>query len=1058
MLAHRYVRCVAATRRFFWGLLAVISTLAWGPVPCRADATMREQIEADWLQQASRWAAAAAGISKTVGDAAGAVDGVKDGKYAFHTGQESKPWWHVDLGQPNEIARIVVFNRLDYPPGLHNADHLVISTSDDAVNWTTRYENGGKHFGGISGAPPLEVTFAAPITARYVRLQIPSASPIFLHLDEVEIYGPADPQKNMALHCRADQSSISPWSTNKVTLDASTALPSLVDRIVQQGLLLATDLQAMGLETDEAQQQLSAIQAELAAWSESTTTEQKQQLYLTTRWLVRRLAFQNPLLHPREFLFVKRFTQETYPDICLNHMPWVSRPGGDICILSLAGAESQPAVRTLLNGALGPGHVHGIDLDWDAGKVVFGYAQSSSDEPVEGWLDRQTNFDLRRTVEPIHLFELDIAREQVRQLTDSEWSDLDPTYLPNGDVAFVSERCGCSLQCNEWDKDETSCNLFVMRGDGSNIRRLSASKDGDYLPHCLDDGSIGYCRWEYQERHWANIQSIWTVRPDGTGADALFKQHVNDPWALEDVRSIPGTGTRKLVAIAAGHHTLATGPIVVITPTVGMNDSAAIRIVTPDVLPPEGGMSGTPVAEGGVRDGGGFYSTPWPLSEKYFLAAYSYSEKQNDPTGYGLYLVDVFGNKELIYRDPDISSFVPIPLTPRKKPLNVTDVTNPGRRYATCAVINIGYGVPDIDPQTIRYLRISERLVWPYDNTHGGQRYHEVPHTQTLVPNWTPVRVLGEVPVKKDGSVSFQVPADTPVYFQLLDENHMELRRMRSFISFQPGEQRMCVGCHETRGVAPVADSFPLALLHPPADPLPPPWGQQPVSFLRDIQPILDRHCTQCHSGLKPAAQLDFSGGLTAKGVIPAFGSNRAYETIRVNELVSRANVHDDASITQPLQFGSHRSRLVHVLRDGVCSKRATLSDEEWLSLVTWIDGNAPYHDRFINKRLGEPAYDLPADAQLAGAIAEVHQRRCQGCHEVSDVSRLDWINLAAPQQSLFLAAPLAKSAGGTEKCSGVVYTSLDDPDFESVRDLVEQAVKRAWARPRRDLQSLLPQ
>ena len=47
-----------------------------------------------------------------------------------------------------------------------------------------------------------------------------------------------------------------------------------------------------------------------------------------------------------------------------------------------------------------------------------------------------------------------------------------------------------------------------------------------------------------------------------------------------------------------------------------MNDPRAIRIVTPGVHPPEGGMSGTPVAEGGVADRGGFYMTPWPLSQK----------------------------------------------------------------------------------------------------------------------------------------------------------------------------------------------------------------------------------------------------------------------------------------------------------------------------------------------------------------------------------------------------------------------------------------------------------
>ncbi len=54
--------------------------------------------------------------------------------------------------------------------------------------------------------------------------------------------------------------------------------------------------------------------------------------------------------------------------------------------------------------------------------------------------------------------------------------------------------------------------------DGAGLRRLSVSKDGDYLPHTLQSGLIAYTRWEYQELKWANIQSIWTIRPDGTGA------------------------------------------------------------------------------------------------------------------------------------------------------------------------------------------------------------------------------------------------------------------------------------------------------------------------------------------------------------------------------------------------------------------------------------------------------------------------------------------------------------------------------------------------------------
>ncbi len=907
------------------GLLAIAAAISLAPSGWVLAQSTTADIEQDWLEYAEHLMNGAHGPPTTAGDARGAVDGVRDGKYAFHTGSELAPWWQVDLGSGCAIQRIVIYNRLDYAPGLHNADNLDILTSDDGQNWTLRHENRGRHFGGITGAPPLEVKFAKPITARFVRLLLKSDKPLFLHLDEVEVYTAESPVKNAARGCTADQSSLSPWSVNKPSLDQRTSFADLIARTIEQGKALATDLGHEGVETRRHILGLDQLATEFARIPPDSPVQDQRELYLQVRRIVRQLVFSNPLLDFDQLVVVKRFTQETYPDICLNHMPWVSRPGGDIAVLDLKGPESNPTERTVLNGVIGPGHVHGIDLDWDGRTVVFGYAKTKSNEPPEGWLDRTTNFDLRRNEEPIHLFEIDLDSRHLRQLTDGQWSDLDPTYLPNGSIAFVSERCGCSLQCNEWDKDETSCNLYVMNSDGSNIRRLSASKDGDYLPHCLDDGSIGYCRWEYQERGWAHIQSIWTVRPDGTGADALFKQHLNNPWALEDIRSVPLGGTRRLIGIAAGHHTLAAGPVVVVTPSQGMNNADAIRIVTPDILPPEGGMSGTAVSEGGVRDGSGYYMTPWPLSNKYFLVAYTYGTKQNAPAGYGIYLIDVFGNKELLYRDPSISCFSPIPLHARRRPTVVTDITDAQQPDATLAIANVAHGVDGVTPEQVRFVRISERLVWPYDNERGGQRYHEVPHTRELVPNWTPVRILGEVPVESDGSAHFRIPADTPVYFQLLDEHYMELRRMRSFISLQPGETRMCVGCHESRGEAPVSDAFPLALARAPDIPDPPPWGTKPLSFLRDVQPIFDKHCVQCHEGLSPAAGLDFSRGLRPREAIPAFAANRAYETIRSQELVARSNIHDDARVTQPFAFGSHLSKLVEVLRHGVCGNAHTI-------------------------------------------------------------------------------------------------------------------------------------
>lgn len=846
---------------------------------------------------------------------------------------------------------------------------------------------------------------------------------------------------------------------------------------IDRGQRLAAELARNGVDTRSAVAELSRQADRLRAMPADTSVELRRRLYFDTRWIARRLMFSHPRLNFDRLLFVKRFTQETYPDVCLNHMPWVSRPGGDLCVLAPAGKRSLAAalgdppaddavrVRYLLNSALGPGHVHGMDLWFDGDRIVFGYARTRTTEPPAGWLDRRQSYRLRRDEEPTHLYEIGVDGRGLRQLTSGEWSDLDPTYLPDGQVVFVSERCGTSLQCNEYDKDETSCNLYVMRGDGAQIRRMSVNKDGDYLPHCLDNGLVGYTRWEYHERSWAFIQSLWVVRPDGTGADAIFKQHFVNPWALEDVRSIPGSG--RLVAIAAGHHTLAVGPLVVIDPTVGINEPRGINIVTPSIRPPEGGMDGRPVPEGGVLDPGGYYSTPWALSDRLFLASYSYGPTTTVPNGYGLYLVDVWGNKELVYRDAAISCFAPIPLRARPRPPILSDVTDPDVDEATCSLSLAALGCEGIEAQRARYLRISEPIGWPYDNHNGGQRYGEDHQFhgpgadwKNLI-NWTPIRILGDVPLERDGSAHFRVPADTAVYFQLLDENRMELRRMRSFISFQPGERRACVGCHETRAAAPTHTAGPasLALARPSSQPLPAPWGSRPVSFLRDVQPVLDRHCVACHQGLKPAGGLDFFCGLTAHDPhVPGYGYNRAFETMLERDLLSRSKARaQDASITPPLAYGAHRSRLIACLADNTHAKAVSLSNEDRLRLTIWIDANAPYHDRFVNKRAERPAYDLASDQSLARQLEKIHARRCVPCHRPADVSRLDWIDPRNADHSLCLTAPLARSAGGREKCAPATYRDRSDPDYQAVRKLLDAAVRRAWSEPRRDMAPLRP-
>ncbi len=1030
-------------------------------------ASMHEDIEADWWRQAQSWLPRP---TPTQGDAAGAVDGIKNGKYGFHTAQEANPWWQVDLGETLTINRLVVFNRLDYAPGLHNADNLLILASLDGRQWRQVYHHQG-HYGGVTGAPPLEIKWGDKVQARFVRLQIPSTQPIFFHLDEVEIYGAEDANRNLAWQHPADQSSVSTWSTMKnVGGDVSgPALIAVIHYFIERGRLLAAELQRQGVDIASTEREWAEAAALARQFIEKTDAQELRPIYYRVRWTLRRLVFRHPLLNFKQLLVVKRFCQETYPDVCLNHMPWVSRPGGDLSLLTLTGPETAPLTRNLIHQQLGPGHVHGMDLSWDARRIVFGYAKAKSNEPPTGWLDRTQSYRLRRTEEPIHIYEMGVNGQGLRQLTEGEWSDLDPTYAPNNDIVFVSERCATSLQCNEYDKDETSCNLYVMHPDGSGIRRLSANKDGDYLPHTLDDGTIGYTRWEYHERSWAYIQSLWTIRPDGTQAEAIFKQHFVNPWALEDVRSVPGTSNSKLVCVAAGHHTLPAGPVVVVTPGIGINDPRGISIVTPGVQPPEGGMDGVRVPEGGVRDQGGYYMHPWPLSEKTFLVSYTYGTGKSgttseiDPAGYAVYLIDVFGTKELLYRDPAISCFMPMPLRSRARPPLLPDLTLATTQYATCLVSTVSYGCEGIAPERVRYLRIAEPVGWPYDNERGGQRYGEDhryggpgAERKNLV-SWTPIHILGDVPVERDGSAHFRVPADKAVYFQLLDERRMELRRMRSFISFQPGEQRACTGCHESRTVAPVPakHTVSLAMMREASELVPPPWGDRPVNFLRDIQPVLDQHCVRCHSGLRPAGGIDLCGGLTAYDTeVAGYGHNRAYETILEKGLVSISAVRaQDASITPPLAYGSHQSKLLTCLTNAA-HHEVKLSETDHLILAMWIDANAPYHEGFVNKRPAKAAYDIASDRVLLGRITAVHERRCAPCHQTAAISRLDWINIRYPRQSLFLAAPLASEAGGKAQCRNVIYRDAADRDYRVLSETVQAAVSKQWENPRRDLTS----
>ena len=56
-----------------------------------------------------------------------------------------------------------------------------------------------------------------------------------------------------------------------------------------------------------------------------------------------------------------------------------------------------------------------------------------------------------------------------------------------------------------------------------------------------------------------------------------------------------------------------------------------------------------------------------------------------------------------------------------------------------------------------------------------------------------------------------------------------------------------------------------------------------------------------------------------------------------------------NAEAVPPYSLGSHRSRLVELLKAGHYDVK--LSQEEWIKLVTWIDCGAPYYGSYYGRR-----------------------------------------------------------------------------------------------------------
>lgn len=681
----------------------------------------------------------------------------------------------------------------------------------------------------------------------------------------------------------------------------------------------------------------SSVSADHAAW---------ESLWREVHQLRRQIALANPLAQVGPLLFVKQ-VPGAFSHQLTQYYGADAKPGGGIFVLDNPGESMQ--CRQLAAGKVPTGSYQHPEVSFDGRRILFSYCRVEK-APTEYHVHGEHRY---------HLYEMSSDGTGLRQLTDGPYDDFSPRYLPDGRVLFISTRRGGFHRCGRGPCPVYT--LAIAEADGSNPHPISYHETHEWDPAILDDGRVIYTRWDYVDRHAVHYQQLWSVRPDGTDVRIFYGNNTWNPVGVWEARPVPGS--HRVMATAGAHHAMTAGSIILLDVTWGLDGLDPITRLTPDALFPEseapvvrqpGGQWHAPVGVKGplvvppeaARWPGHCYRSPYPLSEDYFLAAYSFDSLIGEPTAnrpnmFGIYLVDRFGNKELLYRDLNIASLWPVPLGPRPMPKAVpSSLEETHHPEGTFFLQNVYQSWPKLPDEPIARLRIVQVL--PKSTPHINDPYVGIP------PASPGKQVLGTVPVEPDGSAYFRAPAGISLAFQALDPHGRAVQIMRSITYLQPGETSSCIGCHQPRTSAPGEHGIPMALRRDPSAITPGPEGSKPFSYPRLVQPVLQRHCVRCHNHQR------------SDGGVVLTGEPQGHYTVSYNALAPMVpysawprrdgdfRVVNSEPRTRPGHFGARGSRLMDMLLEGHEGVELPADDIE--RLATWMDANVLFYGTFNPK------------------------------------------------------------------------------------------------------------
>ena len=399
-------------------------------------------------------------------------------------------------------------------------------------------------------------------------------------------------------------------------------------------------------------------------------------------------------------------------------------------------------------------------------------------------------------------------------------------------------------------------------------------------------------------------------------------------------------------------------------------------------------------------------------------------------------------------------------------------------RPARLVLIDVydGRNMAGVERGEIKKLLVLESLPKPINFTGGMDPL-------TYGGTFTLERVLGTVPVEATARPTSSCRRCGALFFVALDENDLAVKRMQSFVTVQPGETTGCVGCHEQRtrdACCPAAALLALprrpSRIEPIAD------CPDVFDFPRDIQPILDRHCVDCHGYEKTAR-----GGPMRASVIltgdrgPMF--SHAYFTLTVRRLFADGR-NQPKSNYPPRTLGSSASRILKMLDGSHYGVQGRRPREEDAAAVDRGRRAVPGHLRRPGQRAdrrllaeqpgqhrqrladdrGRRRGDRPPLRLLPSRATTILPRSLSDERGISfwrfdiddprlKLSRHIVFNLTRPEKSLMLLAPLAEAAGGFGLCRDEqrkpadVFADAQRPRLPEAAGDGRGRARRTWTR-----------